>query len=428
MGVVTATSLVVSSMIGTGVFTAAGLLTTDIPSAQGILVCWLVAGLAALSGALAYAELGAAFAESGGEYLFLSRLVHPSLGFLSAFTSLIVGFSAPLAGIALAFGEYLSVFVALPPRASGAALIVLMSLLNVRSVKLGARLQDVVTAGKVVLIVAFIGLGVFAGQASHLGGGAPLSVVVPSSGFAVGLLFVSFSYTGWSAATYVAGEVRDPARVLPRALIGGTLLVTLLYVALNAVFLSAAPLAALAGQVKVGHVAAVHLFGEGGGKLVSVVIAAGLVSTVGAITITGPRIYEAVGRDFPALRILARRRPGEGPVVAVLVQGVLALAMLFTASFEQLMLYIGFTLSVFGALTVACVFVLRRRGWKRPFSMPGYPVVPLVFVALMLWMIVAGVRERPAAALYGLGTLALGLVVYVVANRPRSATLDADDG
>lgn len=428
MGVTTAASLVVSSMIGTGVFTTAGLMTRDVPSAWGILACWGVAGLAALCGALCYAELGAAYPESGGEYLFLSRLVHPALGFLSAFTSLIVGFSAPLAAIAMAFGDYLSVFVPVPPKASGAVLIVGMSLLNVWSVRLGARLQDLATVGKIAAIVIFIGVGAFFGELEHLTGGPPLTHVIPTSGFAVGLLFVSFSYTGWSAATYVAGEVADPGRALPRALIGGTLLVTILYVALNAVFLAAAPLDALTGQIKVGHVAAVHLFGEGGGRLLSGVIALGLVSTVGAIAITGPRIYEAVGRDFPALGILARRRPGEGPQNAVAVQGALALLMLFTASFEQLMIYIGFTLSIFGALTVGCVFILRAKGTPRPFSTPGHPIVPLVFMALMLWMIVSGIRERPFAALYGLGTLALGLVVYAVAKGLRGATISADDG
>lgn len=428
MGVMTAASLVVSSMIGTGVFTAAGLMTRDVPSAWGILSCWAVAGLAALCGALCYAELGAAYPESGGEYLFLSRLVHPSLGFLSAFVSLIVGFSAPLAAIGLAFGDYLSVFVPLPAKVSGALLIVGMSLLNISSVKLGARLQDVATFGKIAAIVIFIGLGAFYGKAEHLTGGPPLTEVIPTSGFAVGLLFVSFSYTGWSAATYVAGEVADPGRALPRALIGGTLLVTILYVALNAVFLASAPLATLTGQIKVGHVAAVHLFGESGGRLLSGVIALGLVSTVGAIAITGPRIYEAVGRDFPALAILARRRPGEGPRNAVAVQAALALLMLFTASFDQLMIYIGFTLSIFGALTVACVFVLRAKGTPRPFSTPGHPIVPLVFMGLMVWMIVSGIRQRPVAALYGLGTLVTGLVVYVIAKHGQAATISTDDG
>ncbi len=422
MGLVTATALVISSMIGTGVFTAAGFVATHVPSATGGLVCWVVAGMASLCGALAYAELGAAFAESGGEYLFLSRLAHPALGFLSAFVSLVVGFAAPLAAIAYAFGDYLSVFApSLPPRVSGGGLIIVMSLLNMRSVRLGARFQNVTTLAKVILIVLFVLLGASVADVEHLRSGAPLATVVPSSGFAVGLLFISFSYTGWQAATYVAGEVANPARVLPRALIGGTLVVTMLYVAINAVFLAAAPLSALQGQVRVGHVAATHLFGARGAGVMSAVIALGLISTVGALAITGPRVYEAVGRDFPALAALARRRPHEGPRNAVALQGLLALAMLVTTSFDQLMIYMGFTLSAFGALSVSCVFLLRRTNIKRPFSMPGYPVVPLLYMALMLWMIVSGIREQPTAALYGLGTLGLGLVAFVIADRSRGA-------
>jgi APA family basic amino acid/polyamine antiporter len=420
MGVVTATSLVVASMVGTGVFTTTGLLVASIPSATGILLCWGVAGLLALSGALAYAELGAAHAESGGEYLFLSRLLHPSLGFLSAFTSLIVGFSAPLAAIAWAFGEYLSVLApGLSPRLAGAVLIVLMSLLNTLRVELGTRLQNATTIGKILLIVVFIAAGALAADSAHLAGGpSPVRLLV-SPGFAVGLLWSSFSYTGWNAAAYVAGEVKQPERVLPIALIGGTLLVTLLYVGLNAVFLASAPLEALAGQIKVGHVAAEHLFGARGARWLSAIIALGLVSTVGAVAITGPRIYEAVGRDYPALSFLAHRDRGGGPRNAIAIQAAIALVMLFTSSFDGLLLYIGFTLSIFGALSVGAVFVLRARGLPRPYSMPGYPVTPLCYIALALWMIVAGLIEAPVTAFYGFATLAVGAVVYVLAGKRR---------
>jgi APA family basic amino acid/polyamine antiporter len=421
MGVVTATSLVVASMVGTGVFTTTGLLVASIPSATGILLCWAVAGLLALSGALAYAELGAAHAASGGEYLFLSRLIHPSLGFLSAFTSLIVGFAAPLAAIAWAFGEYLSVLVpALSPRIAGAALILIMSLLNALRVEIGTRFQDASTIGKVLLIVAFIVAGAFAAESAHLGGGPATLPIVASPGFAVGLLWTSFSYTGWNAAAYVAGEVRQPARTLPIALVGGTLLVTLLYVGLNAVFLASAPLEALAGQIKVGHVAAEHLFGPRGARWLSAIIALGLVSTVGAVAITGPRIYEAVGHDYPALSFLARRDADGGPRNAIAIQAAIALVMLFTSSFDGLLLYIGFTLSIFGALTVAAVFVLRSRGLPRPYSMLGYPVTPVLYIGLALWMIIAGLIEAPVTALYGFGTLALGVAVYVLAGKRRA--------
>jgi APA family basic amino acid/polyamine antiporter len=245
---------------------------------------------------------------------------------------------------------------------------------------------------------------------------------VLSPGFAIGLLWVSFAYTGWNAGVYVAGEVKDPAKTLPRALVAGTLLVTVLYVALNVVFLASAPLAALAGKVEVGHEAALHLFGEGGARVMSAIIGLGLVSTVAAISITGPRIYEAVGRDVPRLAFLAKRSAKGGPVYAVLAQTVLALVMMLSARFEDLLIYTGFTLSIFGGLAVFSVVLLRRRGdIPTPYRMPGYPVTPLLYVALMCWMVIAGVVERPVTAAAGLGTLLLGLAIYAL-SRGRAAT------
>jgi len=411
----------VASMIGTGVFTTTGLLVKDIPSAMGILGVWLVSGLAALCGALAYAELGATFAASGGEYHFLSRLFHPALGFVSAWSSLIVGFSAPLAAVALAFGNYLGVFFpGLPPTVSGALLIIGLSAVNIWRVSAGTGFQNLFTLGKVVLIIGFVVMGLLWGEPGRLVVEEQPSVLssAVSPGFAVGLLWVSFAYTGWNASAYVAGEVKNPGKVLPFALVTGTLVVTVLYVAINAVFLAAAPLDELAGKVEVGHVAATHLLGAEGARVISAIIALGLVSTVGAIVVTGPRVYEAVGRDHPKLAFLARRSRRGGPEVAILLQSVLALVMMATARFETLLIYIGFTLSIFAGLTVCGVFVLRRRKeLKAPYRMWGYPVTPCLFVALMAWMVVHGVRERPETALAGLGTIAVGLLVYAVARR-----------
>jgi APA family basic amino acid/polyamine antiporter len=420
IGLVTATGLVVASMIGTGVFTTTGLLVGDIPSAAGILCCWAISGVAALCGALAYAELGAAFAESGGEYHFLSRLFHPGLGFMSAWSSLIVGFSAPLAAVALAFGNYLAVFVpGLAPQWSGAVLIVGLSAVNIWRVSAGAGLQNLFTVGKVLLILGFVVIGSMWGDLGRLAPSAatPLAATIASPGFAIGLLWVAFAYTGWNASAYVAGEVKDPGRVLPRALVIGTLVVTVLYVALNAVFLASAPLSELAGKVEVGHVAATHLLGSGGARVISGIIALGLVSTVGALIVTGPRVYEAVGRDYRKLAFLARRSPGGGPVVAITLQSTLALAMMATARFETLLIYIGFTLSIFAGLTVCSVFRLRRRpDIAAPYRMWGYPVTPSLFVALMAWMVLHGIIERPVTALAGLATMASGLLVYRISR------------
>lgn len=439
LGLLTATMLVVASMVGTGVFTTTGLLVRDIGSPAAVLTSWAVGGLAALCGALAYAELVAALPRNGGEYQLLSRIYHPGLGFVSGFTSLVVGFSAPIAASAIAFSDYLSrvlpgsvldsVLYEAPElgirvQPTPIALIVLLSALHALRVTLGGRVQDVLTVAKTGLIVALIAVGAPLGDPDYLASGADrgLGGALLSPAFAVGLIYVSFSYTGWNAATYVAGEVRDPRRTLPLALLTGTLLVTALYLGLNYVFLVGAPASALSGEVEVGHVAFSALFGAKAGRLLSAVIALGLLSTVGALIMTGARVYETMGEDYPRLRRLSRRGGNAGPARAIALQAGVALVMVVTASFDELLTYIGFTLSLFGALTVAGVFVLRKREphLERPYRTWGYPVTPVVFIALMLWMIAHTIGQRPVVTFVGLGTLALGYGLYL-GLRPRQS-------
>ncbi|MSP26115.1 MAG: amino acid permease [Myxococcales bacterium] len=436
LGTVLATSLVVSSMIGAGVFTTTGKLLVLVPSPLAILACWLIGGVAALCGALAYAELASALADNGGEYQYLSRLFHPAVGFVTAWTSLVVGFAAPLAALALAFGSYLRAFLpGIDERAAAAVIIVVLTVLHSWRVSAGAGVQIAFTAVKVLLVLALAVAGLAFGDPSRLTlpanlGASPgslgaslgsigaslgsLGASLGTTGFAAGVLWVSFAYTGWNASTYVAGEIRDPARSLPRALIGGTLLVTVLYVALNAAFLVAAPAHILADRLDVAEAAATYRFGLAGGRAVSVVVLLGLVSTIGALVVTGPRIYESVGRDYPRLAWLSRRTERGGPLTATWLQSGLALVMLAVAGFEALLTYIGFTLSLISAVAVAGVFVLRHRRIPSTFRTPGYPLTPALFIALMLWSALFGLIELPLSGLAGLATLLVGLVVYRV--------------
>lgn len=421
IGGLTATFLVVASMIGTGVFTTSGLLLADLRSAPAVMLAWGIGGVVALAGALSYAELVAAMPANGGEYHLLREAFHPALGFVSGVVSFVVGFAAPIAASALAFGAYAHrVHPSIPILPSAIALIVLMCAVHAARVSVGGRVQDALTGFKVLLIVLFIGIGVVAIDPARLAAAErPLLDATLSPEMAVALIFVTFSYSGWNAATYVAGEVRDPARTLPLALLAGTLLVTALYLALNLVFLGAAPADALRGEVAVGHVAATHLLGEGAGRALSAIIALGLVSTVGALVMTGTRVLEAMGRDHGALATLAQRATGSGPFVAVALEGAAAIIMVLSASFDELLGYIGFTLSLFAALTVLGVIVLRvrRPALARPYRTWGYPVTPLVFVLVMLWMIVRSIAERPLVALAGAATIAIGLAGYVLVTR-----------
>ncbi len=408
-------------MIGGGVFITTGTLLEKVPSPLAVILCWLVYGAAALCGALAYAELGVALADNGGEYQYLSKLYHPAIGFVSAWVSLVVGFAAPTALVSGVFGLYLDNLVPGAPKdgrpllqqTSAALLIVLLSAVNIWRMSAGTRLQNVFTVGKVALVLGFALIGLALGSPARvLEGTGHLGATLASPAFAVGLLEVSYAYTGWSASSYVAGEVEEPERVLPRALVGGTLLVTVLYCLLNMAFLAAAPVADLSGKFNVAQVAAEKLLGQAGGRALSAVILVGLVSTIGAMIVTGPRVYEAVGRDYPRLGWLATRRANGGPLAATLLQSGISLALVWAADLAQLLDYIGFTLSITAGLSVAGVFVLRARKVKASFRMPGYPVTPALFIALMLWLTVAGLMKRPVAGLWGLATVASGLVAW----------------
>lgn len=420
----TTTALVVASMVGTGVFTTTGYLIADLRSAPAVLLGWALGGVAACCGALAYGELAAALPDNGGEYALLSRIYHPALGFVAGVVSLFVGFAAPIAAGAIAFGAYAErVFPGGPawwPPAAGCAVIVLASLLHARTVRRGSFAQDLFTALKIVLLVALALVGIAAGDGGRLAHAERDTLdALLSPELAVGLVYISFAYTGWNAAAYVAGEARDPERTLPRALVGGTAIVTLLYLALNAAFLMAADADALAGEVEVGHVAAAALFGEDAARALSAVIAIGLLSTVGAMVLTGARIYEAMGRHHPRLAPLARRSEGGGPSAATALQAVVAIAMALSTTFDALLIYCGVCLSLLAMLTAGGVFVLRRRepDLPRPYRTSGHPWTTLVFLLLSAWMIAHSVIERPLVAAFAAGTMALGFVAWAALGR-----------
>lgn len=426
LGGFTATLLVVASMVGTGVFTTTGVVVADVPSSPAVLMAWLLGGVLALAGALAYAELGAALPRNGGEYHLLGRIYHPSIGFVAGWVSLFVGFSAPIAASALAFGSYLGAVVpGVDPVAAAVVLISVLSGLHAFDVRLGSGIQNVFTVGKLLLVAGFAVAGGVAVAGLDAPAEAPavagvaLGDALLSPAFAVGLILVSFAYCGWNGAVYIAGEVRNPGRTLPAALLIGTALVAVLYVALNAVFLSAVPLGELSGAVEVGDLAARRLFGDGAGAVLSSLISLALVSSVSAMLMAGPRVLEEMGADHPALRPLSGRTGRGGPALAVFIQAIVAINMVVTASFGTLLAYIGFTLSISAGLTVAGVYVLRARepDLPRPYRTWGYPVTPALFIALSLWMIVHTLAERPEAAIPGLGTLASGFLLYALLGR-----------
>ena len=433
LGAFPATNIVVANMIGAGIFTTSGLLMDQLGDARLLLVLWLAGGALALLGALCYGELGAALPRAGGEYAYLAELFHPLLGFLTGWVSFFVGFSAPLAASALGVSEYLGrawpqLLAAGDPvlvkKAVAILVIGALAAVHLRGVEFGARVQNVLTVGKIALVAGLIAAGFALGRGdlAHFG-----SAAAAPSGFpgwqAVGLslMWIMFAYSGWNAAAYVGSEMRDPERSLPRSLLVGTGIVTLLYLGLNLLYVYALPPAEMRGVIAIGGAAASRLFGGVAETIVSALIAFALVSSVSALILLGPRVYYAMARDGYLFKAVARVDPvTRAPTTAIAVQCLIAAVMVLTGTFDQILTYMGFCLGIFPIVAVAGVVKLRRAG-TLPFRMPGYPLPPVLYAAVSVAMLVLAYVERPVESSIAVVTVLAGIPFYLMAARARGA-------
>jgi len=428
----TATAVIIANMVGTGVFTALGFQLVDISSVFVILMLWFVGGVAALCGAASYAELGAALPRSGGEYNFLSRIYHPVAGFVSGWISALIGFAAPIAAVALAFGEYST--AAMPgdyapwvQKTLACLLVIIVTYIHGRNRKSSGQFQLSFTAVKVILILAFcLAAFIFTKNPQPI---SPLPQkgdfgLITSAAFGVSLIYVSYAYTGWNAAVYISGELENPQRDLPRILLFGTGLVITLYVLLNYVFLYAAPIDALKGQVEVGYIAAKGIFGETGARIAGAMLSLLLISTVSAMTLAGPRALHAIGEDFKALRWLGHVNKDGVPRNAIYFQSAIALIYILTSSFKAIIIFAGAMLALNSFLTILGVFILRWRepNLPRPYKTWGYPFVPLVYLAITSAMLGFVIIEEPKKAALGLGIIMGGMVFYYISNALSPST------
>ncbi len=418
----TVIAVVIANMVGTGVFTSLGFQLLDLRSGFVLLALWAVGGVAALCGAMTYAELGAALPRSGGEYNFLSRIYHPAVGFVSGWVSATIGFAAPTALAAITFAAYgTSALVGEPDpwlrKAVACGLVILLTVVHAGARSGSGGLQSVFTVLKVAVIVIFCVAALAAAPALQPLTFMPVSGdgrLLFSGAFAVSLIYVSYAYTGWNAATYLSSELEDPQRTLPWILMVGTFTVMLMYIALNFTFLSVAPMGDMAGKVEVGFIAAEAAFGEAGGRFTGVVLALLLVSTVSAMTMAGPRVLQVIGEDFRGLSLLARTNRDGIPYVAIYLQSVLTLTFILTSTFESILVFAGFTLALNSFVTVLGVFVLRARepGLPRPFRTFAYPLPPLIYLALTGWTLGFVLVNRPREGLFGLALIGSGLLAY----------------
>ena len=430
-GLHTATCLVVASMIGIGVYVSLGYQAIGLSSPYALLFLWVVGGVHALCGAFCYAELATTFPRSGGEYHLLSKIYHPFLGFLAGWVSITVGFAAPIALAAMAFGTYVDAIAGSSMSMSwGIMAIFFMTTIHCLRMRLSNQAQDWLTVLKVLLIVAFIFFGFWASSA---GNPKPIPNTeafdeIFGESFAISLVFVTFAFSGWNAATYVAGETKNPSRNLPIAMLSGTIIVTVLYLALNYIFLHVTPLdeiRELEDKEAVAALAAQHIFGPAGGKWMSGIIAAGLLSSLGALIVTGSRVATTIGEDFPAFSFLAHRNNHGVPVRAVLLQAGIGLLLVVTSSFRAVLTYVEFVTLLSAFVTVAGVYVARYRfpHHSRPFRIPGYPVTPLIYLGIGAWVLWHVLWNKPMESLASMGTLLLGALFYLFLVKEKNVQL-----
>ncbi|HEV2664795.1 MAG TPA: amino acid permease [Blastocatellia bacterium] len=424
-----ATAFVVTSMIGTGIFTVPAEVRFAAGNGVAALGVWITGAALALFGAFCYAELATRMPKAGGEYQYLLNVYGRPWGFIGGWITFFAGFAAPTAASAIKAVEY---FSRLAPgwnpdallisgiditqgEAAAALLPLLLALPHSIGVKPSGQMQTTLAMMTVSAIVVFMVAGVSSGRGDW---GGVTQGSQATGAWLVALIQVSFAYSGWNAAAYLAGEVAEPRRALPRALIGGTLAVAALYIALNLLYFYALPAESWRPTLAVGQEAAERLFGVPGGKLVSAIITIIIVGAISAWMATGPRIYYAVARDGLAPSVFGRLgKRSQAPIVAIFTQAAIASVMALTGAFGQLLLYVGSALLLISALTVAALYVVRRApddDPKRNFRVPGYPFTPAIYILLVILSWIQTLQKEPMPAIYALATIAVGVAVYYV--------------
>ncbi|MGB5434279.1 MAG: APC family permease [Maribacter sp.] len=414
IGLPTATAIVIANMIGAGIFTSLGFQLVDTVNTWSIMILWCLGAVMALCGALSYAEIATYWVRSGGEYHFLSKAFHPLVGYLSGWVSLTIGFSAPIALSGMALGAYISPYLGVPELPLAIFTIIVISFFHSMSIKRSSILQNSTTLLKIILIFIFVFFGLTRipeASAYLFDKSWKDELLLPA--FAVSFVYVTFSYSGWNAATYIVDEIRDVRKNLPRALLLGTGIVSLLYLLLNIVFLRQNQLEDIRGQLEIGQITAISIFGQNGGELISFGIAFMLISSISAMVWAGPRVTQAMAEDHTLWRWFAQKTMGKVPLRAIWLQTAITLGLLFTGTFEQVMIYSGFILQLFAALAVAAVFVVRRRNKsKSGFRSPIFPLPQLIFLILSAWILMYLLIAQPFETGLGLVNLALGYMVY----------------
>lgn len=416
----TAAAIVVSNMIGTGIFTTLGFQLSDITNTCSIFLLWSIGGVLALFGAFCYAELGSHFKGNGGDFIYLKETYHPVFGYLISWISLIIGFSSPVALAALAMSKYLSVFDYSFGNGFAIAAIFLVAIALSFSLKTSGRFHNFFTFIKIAFIVVLVILGVGISDSPQIGNSLNFSnswqneIMLPA--FATSLVFVTYSYTGWNSASYIAGEIKDVQKNLPKSLIIGTVFVTVSYILVNYIMLKHAPVNQLAGKEDVMGEAAVNMLGPAFGKIVNIFIALQLIATISGYLWVGSRLTQAFAKHTSIWKPLSGGNEKGIPVRAIFAHAVIAAIIILTGSFKEIFVYTAFILQLFASLAISTVFFLKKKD-RKIFKSNAFHIFPAVFLLFSMYILYFTFIHNPKESLIGLGIIAVGIILYLIDKR-----------
>ncbi len=433
LGLFPITNIVVANMIGAGIFTTSGLLMADLRDPVLMLGLWIVAGIIALAGAMCYGEIGASIPKAGGEYAFLSSLFSTRLGFLSGWVSFVVGFSAPIAASSIGFSEYL--YRAVPgifdmpllgvdgmKKLYSILIIASFTLIHLKGIEFGARVQNYLTMLKVVLVIGLVLFGFSLGNGDF----THLKMPIQESGdpvtwktLGLSLMWIMFAFSGWNASVYIGSEIKKPEKNIPRSLLLGTGLVLLLYLLLNLLFIYAIPPVEMKDVISIGGLAVGKLFGASYEAFFSLLVAFALFSSISAFIILGPRVYYAMSSDGHFFKFASRiHKKYQVPTYSIIFQGIISVVIILSGTFDQILTYMGFSLGIFPIITVFGLFKLRQKGLSK-LKLPGYPLTPILFILTSVIMLVLSFMERPVESSIAILTILVGIPAYYLFGKSK---------
>ena len=399
-----------------------------------MLLLWLFGGIIAFTGAMCYGEIGASIPKAGGEYAFLTKLYSPRLGFLSGWISFVVGFSAPIAASSIGFSEYL--YRAIPyifdvswigiggmKKIYSIIIIMIFTLVHLRGVDFGAKVQNYLTLMKVLLVVGLILFGFFLGNGDFANLRPAEATPLLKTGWktiGLSLMWIMFAYSGWNASVYIGSEIKNPERNIPLSLLIGTGVVSLLYLLLNLLFIYAIPSHEMEGVIAVGGLAIGKLFGPDYESFFSLLVAFALFSSISAFIILGPRVYFAMSKDGHFFRFASKVHPKyQVPTYSIIFQGIISVVIILSGTFDQILTYMGFSLGIFPIITIFGIFKLRKKNLSK-LKLPGYPFTPMIYILAGITMLTLSFMERPLESSIAILTILAGLPAYYLFGKQRA--------